>query len=140
LADLGISKNESAQAQEFASIAEEAFERFLGESASGELSDAALLRRIRASKRTPVKAKASTPTDGGESAPTVPSQAAELVSLAVHLARAADELGEWKRTSFLPLREAARGREKIEAELGRVERYTDESVEWLRGLARAIGS
>jgi hypothetical protein len=59
LADLGISKNESAQAQEFASVSEEAFERMLGEAGSGELSDKALLRQIRAAKaegRSPKKA------------------------------------------------------------------------------------
>jgi hypothetical protein len=82
LKDLAISNDESAQAQEFASVSKEAFERMLGESGSGELSDAALLRRIRAakaessptksppSKRKPVKAKTLPPTADAAPPPT----------------------------------------------------------------------
>jgi len=50
LKDLGISKKESVRAQEFASVSEPEFERILDEAGGGELSDAALLRRIRAAK------------------------------------------------------------------------------------------
>jgi hypothetical protein len=76
----------------------------------------------------------------GESATTVPGQAARLISLEGHLNLAADALAQWKRTSLGSLREAARGRERLVGVLDRVERYTDESVEWLRGCARAIAS
>jgi hypothetical protein len=50
LKDLDLSSDESSRAKAFASVSEQEFERMLGESASEELSDAALLRRIRAAK------------------------------------------------------------------------------------------
>jgi len=78
LRDLAISKDESAQAQEFASVAEETFERMLGEAGSGELSERALLRRIRATKTKTATSTSNIdkPSGGDESAPTVPGRSA----------------------------------------------------------------
>jgi hypothetical protein len=127
LADLGISKDESSQAQEFASVSEEAFkELLLGGAGSGELSDAALLRRIRAAKAgttTPAKAKrqpntkatttadANNPNDNnpndnkssGESA-TVPGRSAGHVSLPIQVEGVEKEFASWRRGWLEPLR------------------------------------
>jgi hypothetical protein len=163
LADLGISKNESAQAQEFASVAEEAFERMLDESGSGDLSDAALLRRIRAakaegsptksppSKRTAKSRKAkaaSTATDTNASptadAPssTVPGHRAGPISLEAHLDLAAEALArvvaDWKRGSLAPLRETARGHKQILEALGRMEKDLDLLLKRLPDAAQIL--
>jgi hypothetical protein len=145
LADLGISKNESAQAQEFASVSETEFERILDEAGSGELNERALLRRIRATR---AKTDTSTsnidkPSGDGESAPTVPGQSAGPVSLEMHVDLVSDELervvGEFKRGSFAPLKEAARGNERLAGALERFERDFDGLVVRLRGY-RSIAS
>jgi len=89
LDDLGISKKESARAQEFASVSEEEFEQILGASGSEELNDVALLRKINATrmrkagpraKNAPVPAPPpATPTpQAGAPATLPPLQVPEL--------------------------------------------------------------
>lgn len=139
LADLGISKDESARAQEFASVSGEAFERALDESGSGDLSERGLLRRIRAAKaKTVPSSNSKTPSTA-----TVPGQSAGAVPLKTHVTRVADALDKllagWKLTDLAPLKEAARGNERLAGGLERLERNLDRAVKTLRGY-RSIAS
>jgi hypothetical protein len=120
LRDLAISKSESARAQEFASVSEEEFERMLGEAGSGEeLSDKALLRRIRAAKS---KAAATTTSNSDKSG----VEGAGKVALAI-LAQAVEKefartAALWRQGHFEPFRKRvteefrwAAGEKKLDA-------------------------
>ena len=139
LRDLDISKDESARAKAFASVSEPEFERMLDESGSEELSDKALLRRIRATKaKTVPSSNSKTPSTA-----TVPGQSAGAVTLKTHVTRVADALDKllagWKLTDLAPLKEAARGNERLAGGLERLERNLDRAVKTLRGY-RSIAS
>jgi hypothetical protein len=135
LKDLGISKKESVRAQEFASVSEQEFERMLGD--AGSLSDAALLRRIRAAKAKTV------PSTKTPSTATLPGQSAGPASLKTQVVLASSALDKllagWKLTDLASLKEAARGNERLVGGLERLERNLDGLVKTLRGY-RAIAS
>jgi hypothetical protein len=155
LADLGISKNESARAQEFASVSGEAFERMLGESSSGDLSEKALLRRIRAAKaegspskraRKAPKAKDAPPpsnnappTSNSKPPPPTPIETKEERSLDVRPERAAERLEEilteWKETYWEALLE-----KRVSAELNAIGEDVDSLIERMNEYAQSLGS
>jgi hypothetical protein len=170
LRDLGISKDESAQAQAFASVSEEAFERMLGDAGSEELSDAALLRRIRAakaegsppSKRRGGKAKgtppAKTPIDDAP-APTPLAVSKVSLKIALENAEALKKVvgvlkagaDDWKKGSLTPLMENTSGNARIAAALELVGKDLDALVEMVEvdrdalverflGFAREVAS
>ena len=139
LKDLDLSRDESSRAKAFASVSEPEFERILDEAGAGELSDAALLRRIRAAKaKTVPSSNSKTPSTA-----TVPGQSAGAVTLKTHVTRVADALDKllagWKLTDLAPLKEAARGNERLAGGLERLERNLDRAVKTLRGY-RSIAS
>jgi hypothetical protein len=86
--------------------------------------------------RKAAKAKTPPPTE------TVPGQQAGSVSLETHLDLAAEALeravAEWKRGSLAPLREAARGNERISGGLERLERDLDLLTKRLHDYARIL--
>jgi hypothetical protein len=90
--------------------------------------------------KTPPDATSSTSTDAPPPTSTVPGQQAGPVSLETHLDLAAEALeravADWRRASLAPLREAARGNERISRELKRLEQNLADVVEELRGYAR----
>jgi hypothetical protein len=147
LRDLDISKYESARAKAFASVSEPEFERMLGEAGPADLSDAALLRRIRAAKAKTVPSPNSktVPSSNSKtpSTATVPGQSAGAVPLKTHVTRVADALDKllagWKLTDLAPLKEAACGNERLAGGLERLERNLDRAVKTLRGY-RSIAS
>jgi len=142
LKDLDLSRDESSRAKAFASVSEPEFERILDEAGAGELSDAALLRRIRAAKAKTVPSSNSK-TPKTPSTATVPGQSAGAVTLKTHVTRVADALDKllagWKLTDLAPLKEAARGNERLAGGLERLERNLDRAVKTLRGY-RSIAS
>jgi hypothetical protein len=93
------------------------------------------IREARGKTKAAAKAKPAATTNtkkpnvGGESATTVPSRNEGAISLEAHLDLAADALersvGEWKRESLAPLKEAARSNKQIREALVRLERDLD---------------
>jgi hypothetical protein len=155
LKDLDLSSNESSQAQAFASIPEAEFERMLDETGSGELSDKALLRRIRAaraegspkdqsslSKSKPVKTKTPPSTKTLDDAPPPTPVSVGKVSVETAVGNAAESfeemMEEWRRRSWEPLMGRAGlsarvsvGLEGLDEEL---DRFVNDFVERLRSL------
>ena len=91
--------------------------------------------------KTPPTAASSTSTDASPPS-TVPGREAGSVSLETHLDLAAEALervvGEWKRGSLAPLREAARGNVRVAAALERLERDLAALPARLHDYARTI--
>jgi hypothetical protein len=93
-------------------------------------------------KRISKSRKVKTPPSTDAPSSTVPGREAGSVSLEGHLDLAAEALeravGEWKRGSLAPLREAARGNERILGGLERMERDLDLLAKRLHDYARIL--